>query len=280
MVNGVASALTDSAPTEGQSGLSRLNGAERQVLLLLAEGHTAKSIAGTLGSTEAAVNERLREARRKTGLGSSRELARLLKARENRDESIGMASARRILPIAVASDAEPWRPQTGVLAMIGLFSVAAAGAVVLMSQAPVTGNQVEPLIGAPLERFPQPADLHARVRAEQRDAVWAPRTEEQIRSRVSQIPLIGKGGNVLRVTCSTTLCEIAGTVEAPVSSQEREDQKSAYNLAIRDLQVAPLPDDLAKLGLKSESGTFTGGKGEPDRSVFFLYYSRADAKLK
>ena len=55
--------------------LSRLNEAERRVLGLLAEGHTAKSIANTIGSTPAAVNERLREARRKTGVGSSRELA-------------------------------------------------------------------------------------------------------------------------------------------------------------------------------------------------------------
>ena len=56
--------------------LSRLNEAERRVLRLLAEGHTAKSIAAELATSPAAVNERLREARRKTGVGSSRELAR------------------------------------------------------------------------------------------------------------------------------------------------------------------------------------------------------------
>ena len=54
--------------------LSRLNEAERRLLRLLAEGHTAKSIATELGTSPAAVNERLREARRKTGVGSSREL--------------------------------------------------------------------------------------------------------------------------------------------------------------------------------------------------------------
>ena len=72
---------------------SRLNAAERTVLDLLAQGHTAKSIATITDRSVGSVNERLREARRKTGVGSSRELARLLAAQENRDELIGMAEA-------------------------------------------------------------------------------------------------------------------------------------------------------------------------------------------
>ena len=74
--------------------LSALNAAERQVLLLLAQGHTAKSVASQTGVTVHSVNERLREARRKTGAGSSRELARLLAAevepQENRATKIGV----------------------------------------------------------------------------------------------------------------------------------------------------------------------------------------------
>ena len=58
--------------------LSRLSDAERRALRLLARGHTAKSAAVELGVSEGAVNERLREARRKTGVGSSRQLARLV----------------------------------------------------------------------------------------------------------------------------------------------------------------------------------------------------------
>jgi DNA-binding CsgD family transcriptional regulator len=73
--------------------LDRLNEGERRVLRLLAEGHTAKSVANVTGSTPAAVNERLGEARRKTGVGSSRELARLLRAQENRPEKIGVGRA-------------------------------------------------------------------------------------------------------------------------------------------------------------------------------------------
>ena len=257
--------------------LGRLNEAERQVLYLLAEGHTAKSIANELGSTPAAVNERLREARRKTGVGSSRELARFLKSREIRDEQIGVVLRSTAIATLPPPDAEPWRPQTGVVAMLTLFLVAAAGATTLITQSPATGDDVDPLVGAPMERFSQPADLHSQVRNEGRDEGWAPRTEAAIRDRLLKIPLIGKDGNVLRVTCASTLCEIAGSVIAPSSKEEREDPKSRFNQTIQDLQVGPLPDDLAKLGLKHESGSFLGNKAKPDQSVFLIYYKRAKA---
>ena len=157
--------------------------------------------------------------------------------------------------------------------MLTLFI--AAGAAALMTQNPQISNEAEPLIGAPLERFKQPADLHAQVRSELRDPEWAPRMEKAIKARVLKIPLIGKDGNELRVTCAATLCEIAGSIVAPQSMAEREDPRSQFSKTIQDLQVPPLPDDLARLGLKSESGSFTGAKGKPDRSVFLLYYSRA-----
>jgi hypothetical protein len=99
--------------------------------------------------------------------------------------------------------------------------------------------------------------------------------EKAIKARVLKIPLIGKDGNELRVTCAATLCEIAGSIVAPQSMAEREDPRSQFSKTIQDLQVPPLPDDLARLGLKHESGSFTGAKGKPDRSVFLLYYSRA-----
>lgn len=42
------------------TGLDGLSDTERQVLGLLAEGHTVKSIAGVTGRSVAAINERLR----------------------------------------------------------------------------------------------------------------------------------------------------------------------------------------------------------------------------
>ena len=59
-------------------GLRTLSGRETEVLRLLLAGHDAKSAAMSLGLSVHTVNERLREARRKLGVSSSREAARLL----------------------------------------------------------------------------------------------------------------------------------------------------------------------------------------------------------
>ncbi len=158
--------------------------------------------------------------------------------------------------------------------MLTISVAAIAGAAALMGQQSAPTNESEPLIGAPLERFKQPADLHAQIRSETRDDAWASKMESVVRARLLQIPLVGVDGNELRVTCAKTLCEIAGTLLAPTSPAEREDTKSPVNKTITALQVPPLPDDLGKLGLKSESGSFTSAKGKPDRAVFLLYYSR------
>lgn len=64
---------------------------ELEILRLLAGGHTVKSIAARLERSEASINERLREARRKTGVGSSRELARLLDAQKIWDKNIDLS---------------------------------------------------------------------------------------------------------------------------------------------------------------------------------------------
>lgn len=278
----MATIVNDANPfrRDGTLDLDRLNEAERRVLRMLAEGHTAKSIANALESTPAAVNERLREARRKTGVGSSRELARLLKAQENRHEKMRVASRGAVAADLSGPAADPWRPQIGVTAMIALFLVAAASAAALMSQAAPSSSEVEPLIGKPLMSSPDPAALHAKVRSQPRDAAWAGKTEEVVRARLLQIPLIGKDGNVLRVTCATDLCEIGGTIASTAPAPKEYDPKLPESRAISDLQDKALVDDLAKLGLKSEAGLFTGAQGKPDRAVFLLYYSRVRTPQK
>jgi DNA-binding CsgD family transcriptional regulator len=258
--------------------LSRLNEAERRVLRLLAEGHTAKSVATELTMTPAAVNERLREARRKTGVGSSRELARLLRAQENRHENIGVGRSGVPEATCAASDALPWRPQTGVLAMLAILFASIAGAAALMTQRPQAANEVDPLVGRPIERFSQPADLHAKVHGELPDRSWAEPSEAAIRARLMQIPLVGKGGNALRIICGMTLCEITGSLIGEEQQPTEYDPKLPINRAVADLQDKSLHGDLAKLGLKNESGSFISGEGKPDRLVFLLYYSRGEAK--
>ena len=268
--------------------LSRLNEAERRVLSLLAEGHTAKSIARSIDCTPSAVNERLREARRKTGVGSSRELARLLKAQENRDEQIGVGSGHFIAANLSPGAADPQRPKTGVYAMIGLVVVAAAGAAGLMSHPPAAEAPADPLIGALLqpERGPGATDLYAKVRAE-KPGPQATQMEQQIKSRLVSLPLVGKGGNILRVTCGSTLCEVAGTLPgrlAVFSAPKNGRRPAPPRLG------TPTPDylaklglrngDIEKLGLRNETGDFIQWRGETEPFLFLIYYSQQDASAK
>ena len=143
-----------------------------------------------------------------------------------------------------------------------------------MSQSSQLTNEVDPLLGTPLPTAPDPAALHAKVRSQPRDAAWATQMEGAVRARLLQIPLIGKDGNSLRVTCATDLCEIGGTIAPTTPAPKEYDPKLPESRAVSDLQDKPLNDDLAKLGLKDESGSFLSGKGKPDRLVFLLYYSR------
>lgn len=59
-------------------GFSALTEKEKQTLRLIVRGHDAKSIARHLGLSVHTINERLRDARRKMAVSSSREAARLL----------------------------------------------------------------------------------------------------------------------------------------------------------------------------------------------------------
>lgn len=83
------------APTMTHS-LDRLSDRERDLLTLLAQGHTAKTIARSRALSVNVVNEHLRSARRKTDAPSSRELARIVAAeatavpQENEDKLFGI----------------------------------------------------------------------------------------------------------------------------------------------------------------------------------------------
>lgn len=112
------------------SSVAALTDKELEVLRLLTAGHTVKSIAVRLGRTEASINERLRDARRKTGVGSSRELARRLDAQKFWDKNIDLSTA------GPTTDEGAQRPSLrrlsskGTIIMLIALSVAAAGIIV------------------------------------------------------------------------------------------------------------------------------------------------------
>jgi len=69
-------------------GYRALTEKEKQTLRLLLDGHDAKSMARHLDLSVHTINERLRDARRKLSVSSSREAARLLRQREATDPQL------------------------------------------------------------------------------------------------------------------------------------------------------------------------------------------------
>jgi DNA-binding CsgD family transcriptional regulator len=103
---------------------------EVEILRLLAAGHTVKTIAARLDRTETSINERLRTARRKTGVGSSRELARLIDVQEICDKKIDLSTPRAAGKGAGHSATIGVRGSKGMIAMLILTPLAAAGLIV------------------------------------------------------------------------------------------------------------------------------------------------------
>lgn len=161
---------------EDIADLSQLNSSEREILRLFAMGHTAKSVSaltarsvGSVGS----VNERLREARRKTGVGSSRELSRLLMEQENRDDKIGVEAGPKDDPTSdgAGTNARPALLQ-GAIIMSLIFCLLTAGLFMANSgEAPAAdGRQLtrdDPVLAG---GFPPdtPQEQYRRLRAEKR----------------------------------------------------------------------------------------------------------------
>ncbi len=148
--------LSGTPSREASALADALNVRELEVLRLLAEGHTIKSIAAQLDRTEASINERLRDARRKTGVGSSRELARQLGAQKNWDKNpdLAMTSPSSEAPVQPAS--RGLTGPKGTIAMLIAMPLIAAGSLLMAADAPynaarpqsaVAAAQGSPLVG-------------------------------------------------------------------------------------------------------------------------------------
>ena len=272
--------------------LARLNEAEREALELLAQGHTAKSIAALTGRSVGAVNERLREARRKTGVGSSRELARLLWAQKSRDEEIGVAAAAA--PEATkGAEAAPEvarrsrRKGAAVMAVLAIGGLAAAAMLLQLDPQSVPQTPAaeetplpdDPLLGNRFAR-PEPIEsdphrLYALVRSEDRDPAWAGPLETTLRDFYETIPGVGKPGNELRIICAATICEVAGTLSTP-KGDAPGTSRDTIDASMSALQGIELRKFAEKLGMEVPAMSFGGDPSNPSRSVFVAYWTKAD----
>lgn len=237
---------------------ANLTDREVEILRLLAAGHTVKSIAAHLGRTEASINERLREARRKTGVGSSRELARLLDTQKIWDKNIDLPPPR-----SLANDTpQPRVGRTwpkGTIAMLLTLPAAAIG-LMLAANTPVqqqpqqraltAAPQAAPLVGnwslevdrLPAEERPRAVTITFRVAADQKwtTLVQITGADGAVRTAESTAALDGVAvpvsGNMdfidtvsLRQPAPNTLVMTLGKGGTPISTRVyavAKDQKS------------------------------------------------------
>lgn len=252
-----------------------LSTTERQVLDLLAQGHTAKSIASLTGASVGSVNERLRAARRKTGVGSSRELARRLQPQEIRDEKTGLAAGPRA---AAASTSTIKRGSFLVRALpVTILTAAVVAAMLIWAQANSAAPTLDPErvladSGEPLPDVLPPAGADSRrfaalVRSEGRDPAWAPRMEAGIWAAYAAAGPRIEEAKPTTVRCTTTICEIvASFVPAPSGSPTNFEAVVAERIA--------LTEAIQGLGLKHETTGYGPSKSNPKLVAIVAYYSR------
>lgn len=253
--------------------LDRLNASERELLLLLGRGHTAKSIAALKDLTELAVNERFRSARRKTGIGSSREIARLLVAQENRDDFIGLVEPSAAAPNRPRPDA-PRRAS-----FLRRWSLPMSAAAVLLASAILAQQTVTPPSSVDLadrpatetsslfsRRAPEVRldDLHAEAHGGSIDPTWSPQSEATLRRLHDNIPGFADAVQSFDVTCSATVCEAIGVMRQDVSNEVMFTLVSG----IQDIGNQP--------GLTSLSHGFGPTADEPRSTIFTSFWRRVD----
>lgn len=140
------------------TGTDTLTVREKDTLRLILRGHDAKSAARELGLSVHTVNERLRDARRKLGVTSSREAARRLLAEEGEtpellgDKPLGDAPGAAAEPQIAASATRRWAGPRLALTLAGVLAMSLVLAALFLPAAPLSvlapAAITETLIGA------------------------------------------------------------------------------------------------------------------------------------
>ena len=256
---------------ETDDALGRLNAVERDLLGLLGRGHTAKSIATLRSLSEAAVNKRFRSARRKTGIGSSREIARLIVAQENRHDFIGLAQLPAEPPELRRSDA-PRRasPIRWRLPMAAAVILAAAILAQQTSVSPPPSGRAREIAQAVFDaQMPAPnvAGLHALVIAGGSDPVWSPTTETALANVYEQQPAFSDAVESFNITCNASLCEVLAISRSGLSLTET-------NAFLDAAQGADVHNASVALKMDIEVQHFTSTQETPQKTVMASYWRR------
>jgi DNA-binding CsgD family transcriptional regulator len=132
------------------SAFDTLTDKEKDTLRLLLRGHDAKSSARELGLSVHTVNERLRDARRKLGVTSSREAARRLLAEEQGapellgDKALGDALAGAAVAPVVTSATGRWAGPRLAMTLSGALAMSLILAALFLPAPPLSILPVAP----------------------------------------------------------------------------------------------------------------------------------------
>jgi DNA-binding CsgD family transcriptional regulator len=248
---------------------------EKETLRLLLKGHDAKSAATALGLSVHTVNERLREARRKLGVGSSREVARLLAEVEGSVEDAGTNfSGDKLLGVAAAtlagrdrgaSDNPPRSGQIpawfsrGMMVMLAIIAVVAVATALQGDGAiksVVTPVAMSTSIGAPDKASAAAAQAWAKLLDGQRWSESWKASAASFRSKISEAgwastiqPLRGQLGAVL----SRSLKSVQSTTTLPGSPD------GDYRIVQFDTAFANKSDAVETVVLTREGATWAVG---------------------
>lgn len=117
----------------------------------------------------------------------------------------------------------------------------------------------------PPDREDSPYRMYARLRAEARDAGWAPQAERALRQEYAALPHVDTPGNPLRSRCGATICEVSGTLPKGL-------QGSEVNVAMEAMQGRTLHAALERHGLQQASAMFSSDA--TGRGTFVIYSTR------
>lgn len=209
-----------------------LNDGERDVLRLLASGHTIKSAAHLLDITENAASERLRSARRKTGASSSRDLARQLYGQISCDGFSGVPQS----PVNADHPREDQPSLAGRtkkrIALMTVIGLAIAATTLAVTQLP--GDAAPARSPFETELAGSAEDWRTRLENEREGGARALEIQQQLGTRFSRREGIG----LVFTRCRATLCQIT----AQVAKEDRSQ-------AIGSVSKKDFVEELARSGL-------------------------------
>ncbi|MFM5953120.1 MAG: helix-turn-helix transcriptional regulator [Novosphingobium sp.] len=265
-----------SAMDRPPSTITALSDKELEVLRLLAAGHTVKSIAVSLGRSEASINERLRDARRKTGVGSSRELARLLDAQKIWDRNIDLSGQAFVAfdPAQPQSAGRTW--PKGTIIMLLAIPLAAAGLIFSAAspvqqsaptpaaqtpqarQSPLAGRWALDVMRIPEEERPQRVTIEFKVSPDQK---WT-----------THVEIVGPDGSTMQgdSTAAADGAPVAATGNMPFID----------SVSLRHPSPNTLVMTLGKNGAPVSTRVYTVGKDRKTMTETIIWASTGVPKLE